>query len=274
MADYYPLIARAVAGLDKNSGENRRALYDRARSALVNQLRGVDPPLDESDITRERLALEEAIRRLEAEAAKRTRPDAADAPDADEYDDGRQSLGDHGLRDFRDTVAEIEGLGGASAEANRAARAAYDDVPGRHDYATGQHGQQHAQQNEHYFEPPGGEHPAQHGGGMPGEHPSDLAPPPVTDEDDYARPPRSYGGVIKVILLLLLVGGVAAGVYWQRASVLSAAKSAMAMVKSSPKPAPAKPAATSEPSARPKIADRIGSSDAPSEKPATARRRS
>ena len=75
MADYYPLIARAVAGLDKNTGENRRALYERARTALVTQLRGVEPALDESDITRERLALEEAIRKVEAEAAKRTRPD-------------------------------------------------------------------------------------------------------------------------------------------------------------------------------------------------------
>src|SRR6185503_5086138 len=65
MADYYPLIARAVGGLDSNTGENRRALYERARGALVNQLRGVDPPLDEDEITRERLALEEALRRCE-----------------------------------------------------------------------------------------------------------------------------------------------------------------------------------------------------------------
>ena len=49
MADYYPLIARAVAGLDKNTGENRRALYERARGALVNQLRGVEPALEEAD---------------------------------------------------------------------------------------------------------------------------------------------------------------------------------------------------------------------------------
>ena len=41
MADYHPLIARAVAGLEKNTGENRRALYERARTALVAQLRGV-----------------------------------------------------------------------------------------------------------------------------------------------------------------------------------------------------------------------------------------
>ena len=76
MADYYPLISRAVSGLDKNTGENRRALYDRARVALVDQLRGVQPALEESDITRERLALEEAIRKVEAETAKRARADA------------------------------------------------------------------------------------------------------------------------------------------------------------------------------------------------------
>ena len=76
MADYYPLIAKAVAGLDKSTGEARRALYERARTALVTQLRGVLPALSESDITRERLALEEAIRKVEAEAARKSRFDA------------------------------------------------------------------------------------------------------------------------------------------------------------------------------------------------------
>ena len=93
MADYYPLVAKAVAGLEKNTGEGRRVLYERARTALVAQLRGMnDPPLTEAEITRERLALEEAIRKVEAEAARRGRevpraepaaakPDAApDAP--------------------------------------------------------------------------------------------------------------------------------------------------------------------------------------------------
>jgi hypothetical protein len=72
MADYYPLIARAVAGLDRNTGEARRTLYERARAALVAQLRGVTPALNESDVTRERLALEEAIRKVEAESARQT----------------------------------------------------------------------------------------------------------------------------------------------------------------------------------------------------------
>ena len=58
MADYYPLISRAVAALEKNNGENRRAIYERARHALLAQLRGVTP------------ALEESIRKVEAESAR------------------------------------------------------------------------------------------------------------------------------------------------------------------------------------------------------------
>src|SRR5271168_4510080 len=74
MADYYPLIARAIAGLDPSApGESRRALYERARAALITQLRSVDPPLSESEITRERLSLEEAVRKVESEAAQRAR---------------------------------------------------------------------------------------------------------------------------------------------------------------------------------------------------------
>src|ERR1700722_1922186 len=79
MADYYPLIARAIAGLDPSApGESRRALYERARAALIAQLRSVEPPLSESEITRERLSLEEAVRTVESGAAPRahdrTRP--------------------------------------------------------------------------------------------------------------------------------------------------------------------------------------------------------
>ncbi|MDP3076892.1 MAG: hypothetical protein Q8N40_14780, partial [Bradyrhizobium sp.] len=82
MADYYPLIARAIAGLDPSApGESRRALYERARAALIAQLRSVQPPLSESEITRERLSLEEAVRKVESEAAQRAR-DASRSGDA------------------------------------------------------------------------------------------------------------------------------------------------------------------------------------------------
>src|SRR5271170_1311722 len=82
MADYYPLIARAIAGLDPSApGESRRALYERARAALISQLRSVQSPLSEYEITRERLSLEEAVRKVESEAAQRAR-DASRSGDA------------------------------------------------------------------------------------------------------------------------------------------------------------------------------------------------
>lgn len=80
MADYHPLIARAVGGLEVDTAENRRALYERARTALVTQLRSTVPPLEEAVITRERLALEEAIRKVEMECLRRAR--MAPKPDA------------------------------------------------------------------------------------------------------------------------------------------------------------------------------------------------
>ena len=73
MTDYFPLITRAVEALDTNTGEARRAIYERARSALVTQLRSVEPALPETDITKERLALEDAIRKVEADAARKSR---------------------------------------------------------------------------------------------------------------------------------------------------------------------------------------------------------
>ncbi len=73
MTDYHPLIARAVDGLEKSTGEARRGLYERARTALVTQLRSVEPALSESEITKERLALEDAIRKVEADAARKAR---------------------------------------------------------------------------------------------------------------------------------------------------------------------------------------------------------
>src|SRR5882724_1599298 len=91
MADYYPLIARAIAGLDPSApGESRRALYERARAALIAQLRSVQPPLSESEITRERLSLEEAVRKVESEAAQRAR-DATRSGDAARSNDPSRS---------------------------------------------------------------------------------------------------------------------------------------------------------------------------------------
>lgn len=70
MADYHAILKRAISSLPSANGEARRAVYEKARAALVNQLKAFDPPLTPSEITQQRLQLEEAIRKVESEAAK------------------------------------------------------------------------------------------------------------------------------------------------------------------------------------------------------------
>jgi len=77
MADYYQLIARAVSALPNNSPEARNAIYERARQALLKQLRVLEPPISEEDIERETQSLEEAIARLEIKTAIAAGTDAA-----------------------------------------------------------------------------------------------------------------------------------------------------------------------------------------------------
>jgi hypothetical protein len=84
MAEYYAVLKKAVRGLDAGSAEARRAVYDKARNALIGQLKAIDPPLAASEISRQRLELEEAIRRVERETvaevqgARVTRPVGAE----------------------------------------------------------------------------------------------------------------------------------------------------------------------------------------------------
>jgi hypothetical protein len=70
MIDYHALILRAVTGLDPNTEETRRLVYERTRAALAQHLQALDPPLGEGERMHQRLALEEAFRRVEAEVAK------------------------------------------------------------------------------------------------------------------------------------------------------------------------------------------------------------
>ncbi|HEY1541657.1 MAG TPA: hypothetical protein VGG01_04550, partial [Xanthobacteraceae bacterium] len=128
----------------------------------------------ESEITRERLALEEAIRKVEAEAARKSRFDPPPerkrtdrGGDADQFkvpppprpaSEAADEQGDEaaaaatlsgtaadlrrrnapaserpvagdGLQGFRNVVADVESLGDATAQAGRAAREAYNQMP-------------------------------------------------------------------------------------------------------------------------------------------------
>lgn len=252
MADYYPLIDRAIGGLENNTGENRRLLYERARSALVAQLRGIQPPLDEAEITRERLALEDAIRRIEADQAK-----ARDTQETAEQAPPRPSLTDQGLKGFRETVAEAEGLGEASARANKAARDLYEDQRPETDElplsdAT-------ASQEA---EPPAAE----------GEQlPESWPPSPYTEppEETY-KERRSWRGLVTALIVLLLLGGVGALGYWQRAT-LAKIPGQISALTASLRPSPPPPQATREATpSQPKITDRVGAPSSSTTRPANA----
>src|SRR5262245_24709595 len=72
MADYFPLLVRAVSALRPNTKEQRHALYDRARKTLGEKLR--DPTFSQADLKAESEALEAAIQRVEMDAMRRASP--------------------------------------------------------------------------------------------------------------------------------------------------------------------------------------------------------
>ncbi len=343
MADYYPLIARAIAGLDPNApGESRRALYERARTALIAQLRSVQPPLSESEITRERLSLEEAVRKVESEAAQRAReanrgggtarsnenfrrPNARPPEDPGGHPgvppgpprqrppsqppgrDGRPPLGQDeqrpprnlradiqaggprpqsspipmqdadlpppplrgngprrgpddggpplpGMRGFRDIAADADDLGRAAAQANRAARKTYANVPSpspEFDRLEPSMENRGADPDAAYSYDESLEEADRYAGQPPLQPPRERPRLTPDREPKKARTGAAFPfkSAIAVGIVLILVG---AGILW--------GKSAVTAVSSLFKPnsvaeAPKDPAA---PQSRPKIPDRVG----------------
>ncbi|TFV35551.1 hypothetical protein E4K66_26980 [Bradyrhizobium frederickii] len=345
MADYYPLIARAIAALDPNApGESRRALYERARTALIAQLRSVQPPLSESEITRERLSLEEAVRKVESEAAQRareasrpggggrsggsgdafrrastraaegnaaaaspapprTRPappppradrpsvnlddqgDAQRPPRAPRFDAPRQAgpaapppmpeppaagrdragarrqpdLGPPslppapGVRGFRDITADANDLGGAAAQASRAARRTYANVPSP---------SPEFDRLEPSLENRAGEQDAPYSYDESIEEAERYAPQPpsprprIAPEREAKKRVRTgsafpFKSAIAVGIVLILVG---AGILWGKPLLQIATN----LFKSSPTQVVETPNTASQPQTKPKIPDRVG----------------
>jgi hypothetical protein len=79
--DYYPLLKRAIDGLERNTREARCSVYERARTVLIDQLHKRQAPPAVAEVPHELLALEEAVRKVETEAAPHLQePDELSVP--------------------------------------------------------------------------------------------------------------------------------------------------------------------------------------------------
>lgn len=65
MADFYRVLRKTIEALPVATGQARRSVYDRARTAISRQLDAMDPPLPPSEVSRQRLELEDSIRVVE-----------------------------------------------------------------------------------------------------------------------------------------------------------------------------------------------------------------
>lgn len=283
MADYYPLIARAVAGLEKNSGDGRRALYERARAALVAQLRGATPALPEAEITRERLSLEEAIRKVEAEAARRTREEAGPQPRAPTIPLRQPPQRPEAAMHAQEPVVKSPATAPGAPRRPLLRPEPQDEPPARYNDAPHEAAEAAPQPRPQPPQPRPNRDPLH---GIPAAHDFDqLEPalnaetlderqytsPPDYDDDTDMRPPRQpredvaeprevrrplappLGALTKIFAVIVLLAGLGALAYWQRDTIRGMYQAFRGQAAQT-----ARDASQGANQARPKIADRIG----------------
>lgn len=126
MADYKELLRRGLDALPENIGPARRAMYEKARAALVGQLRAINPPLPARDITMHRLQLEDCIRQVEQEAVAdlMARIDVAVRLAEEQRHEADKQVRLENYAAARIEVGKVvPGLGGEDAEISREVRA-------------------------------------------------------------------------------------------------------------------------------------------------------
>jgi hypothetical protein len=258
MTDYHPLIARAVEGLDRSTGEARRALYERARNALVAQLRSNQ--LSEADINKQRLALEKAIRKVEAEAARKSRSEPrsdprATTPPATTPDGGAQVRRASGaprweranpspadlpraewsavLPSARDRLlsgrSSLKKQGVKAAQTARHAREAYEAealqiLPAQEPAAPSQRFELNldAEDINSVDYDTRRERNFEPAYELDDEQPvASPSPRSAALEEEYEvkRPPLSYGGSARLLVVLIILAGVVATISWQWSAV-------------------------------------------------------
>jgi hypothetical protein len=256
MADYTPLISRAVGALAQNTGEARRAVYERARSALLAQLRGINPPLPEEQITRERTSLEEAIRKVEAENVTEGLDQILERELMGLAQQQRATRAEPisigGARSVSAAAQDAEQLGDAAASTRRAARDQLSAGAGRPAVED---------RVDPALEPTTPFVSANDAGRAP------IRPRvSVLGEDEETPRRRGRGGLVALLIVLLLLGGAGALGWYVAVYHPDRIPAQLRTIASAPPPAQAPAPAPAADSERPKTSDRVG--DAPSPAPA------
>ena len=89
MADFVAVLKKTLDGLGETTPEIRARVYDKARTTISAKLAAITPPPAPAVIDRQKAALEQAIKTIEAEYSASSPPPPADDFDAvmksDEY---------------------------------------------------------------------------------------------------------------------------------------------------------------------------------------------
>lgn len=231
MTTFVTVLRRAVESLEDNNAQERTAIYERARSALEAQLRGLDPPLPEDELDRQIAELDEAIDAVEDEYARMDGPHADEpapaSPDwsaTHDIDEPPAEPAEPDPRDrFRSALAETAALGTATSQAARSARDAYDVFGDGDAHATepvaghkASYPQDAPHGEPHYHEPADDDRAEEVAAAMAGSEAARYqSAPPSTYEDDYEGGGRGLGLAMWAIVVLM-IAGIAGAAYWQR----------------------------------------------------------
>jgi class 3 adenylate cyclase len=249
---YDRLIARAVSGLDRSTAEARQAVYEQARKALVAHLRFNQPALSNVHITRERLVLEEAIRKVETEAARELpteiptearsatppaiapdgsgasgpppRPSPADRPwvGSPGPDAREQLLSGPSLLKKQETTGfrDVHDLSVGTAKEAKGVREAYEEEAPQYlaeelYWEALNWADDHAQ--ERNFEPVNKLEEEQPTAVSPVRRRRKLAQ--ADEQHERTLHPLSYGGMVRLFLVLLILAAVVTAVSWQWSAI-------------------------------------------------------
>jgi class 3 adenylate cyclase len=216
--NYHRLIVRAVNRLDMSTAEARQAVYERARKAAVARLSFNQPALSKADIAKECLALEEAIRKVEADAARKsptqTPAERSATPPAGAPDGGAQAASRPLQRNRANPPpADLPWAGWPTElpdarEQLLSGRDAYEEE-------APQYPAEEPAASSHKFEPHlDSEDVNSVDSDTWQERDLELAYEPE-EEYERTRPALSYGGLVRLLVVLIILAGVVAMVSWQ-----------------------------------------------------------